>query len=102
MITIYWWQIVAAVVVMMAGVYWIVERRIAKNNETISEYLQIKDDKMKKFMGGILDNINQVNQDYEHELREKLDELMEGYKIGIVKEIVSSLEEFYGRNKENN
>ena len=46
MIVIKIWQLVAAIVVLFIGVYFIVEYRINKNNLIVSEFIIIKDKKM--------------------------------------------------------
>lgn len=101
MILVSYWQIVIYTIAIMSGVYWIVERRIKQNNNVVSEYIQIKDDKLKKFMGGILENIQEYNSGYEEELMDKLRETMDGYRLSFTKEVVAEIERVYGRNQED-
>ena len=87
MIVIKIWQLVAAVVVLFVGVYFIVEYRINKNNLIVSEFIIIKDKKMKEYVSGmfgvtadVIDKIQsrlveEITSNHE-ELRSKIVELL--------------------------
>lgn len=87
MIVIKIWQLVAAIVVLFIGVYFIVEYRINKNNLIVSEFIIIKDKKMKEYVSGmfgvtadVIDKIQarlveEITSNHE-ELRSKIVELL--------------------------
>lgn len=98
MIVIKIWQLVAAVVVLFVGVYFIVEYRINKNNLVVSEYVIIKDKKLKEHM----DHRFGITADVIDKIQSRLVEEIESNYIKLRSKIEKLTEEVEERNGRNN
>ena len=93
MIVIKIWQLIAAVVVLFVSVYFIVEYRINKNNLVVSEYVVIKDKKLKEHMN----NMFGITADVMDKIQSRLVEEIESNHTELVNKI-AQLEDKNGRN----
>lgn len=93
MIVIKIWQLIAAVVVLFIGVYFIVEYRINKNNLVVSEYVIIKDKKLKEHMNHMFG----ITADVMDKIQSRLVEEIESNHTELVNKI-TQLEDKNGRN----
>lgn len=93
MIVIKIWQLIAAVVVLFVGVYFIVEYRINKNNLVVSEYVIIKDKKLKEHMNHMFG----ITTDVMDKIQSRLVEEIESNHTELVNKI-AQLEDKNGRN----
>lgn len=98
MIVIKIWQLIAAVVVLFVGVYFIVEYRINKNNLIVSEFIIIKDKKMKEYVSGMFG----VTADVIDKIQSRLVEEIESNYIKLRSKIEKLTEEVEERNGRNN
>ena len=98
MIVIKIWQLIAAVVVLFVGVYFIVEYRINKNNLIVSEFIIIKDKKMKEYVSGMFG----VTTDVIDKIQSRLVEEIESNYIKLRSKIEKLTEEVEDKNGRNN
>lgn len=68
MIVISLWQLVAAVCVLMIGVYWIVEIRVKRNNDLIADYLSDKNKRIKHLVLGMASSLEKDIRDIDDRL----------------------------------
>lgn len=57
MITVSYWQIVVYTIAVFVGVYFIVERRVKQNNDIVSEFIGIQNEKTKKILTKVIDDM---------------------------------------------
>ena len=57
MITISYWQIVVYTIAVFAGVYFIVERRVRQNNDVVSEFISLQNEKTKHILTKVVDDM---------------------------------------------
>lgn len=65
MIMINFWQLIAAVIVLFVGVFLIVEYKLTKNNDVVSEFITLRDKSMKDLLlllnGKLVDDIEDID-----------------------------------------